>query len=56
MGRRASAMGMLCQAARSRNTAGYLDLLHTVDWTYPSGELYLIADNLASHTSGPIRD
>ncbi len=24
--------------------------------TYPHGDLYLVADNLASHGSGPIRD
>ena len=42
--------------ARSRNTTGYLDLLQTLDRTYPTGNLYLIADNLASHTSGPIRE
>ena len=46
----------LTQTARSRNTTGYLDLLQTLDRTYPSGDLYLIADNLASHTSGPIRE
>jgi hypothetical protein len=45
----------LTQTARSRNTTGYLDLLQTLDRTYPTGDLSLIADNLASHTSGPIR-
>ena len=46
----------LTQTARSRNTSGYLELLQTLDRAYPTGELYLIADNLASHTSGPIRE
>ncbi len=42
--------------APSRNTSGYLDLLRMLDQTYPQGDLYVIADNLASHSSGPIRD
>jgi DDE superfamily endonuclease len=46
----------LTQTARSRNTNGYLELLQTVDRTYPTGDLYLVADNLASHSSGPIRE
>ena len=46
---------VVTQTAPSRNTTGYLDLLETLDRTYPTGDLYLIADNLASHTSGPIR-
>jgi hypothetical protein len=46
----------LTQTARARNTSGYLELLQTLDRTYPMGDLYLIADNLASHTSGPIRE
>ena len=46
----------LTQTARSRNTTGYLELLQTVDRTYPTGALYVIADNLASHSSGPIRE
>lgn len=45
----------LTQTARSRNTSGYLEFLQTLDRTYPTGDLYLIADNLASHASGPIR-
>jgi hypothetical protein len=47
---------VLTQTAPSRNTAGYLALLHALDETFPRGDLYLIADNLASHLSGPIRD
>ena len=47
---------VLTQAAPARNTAGYLSLLQTLDHAYPHGDLYLIADNLSSHTSGPIRD
>jgi DDE superfamily endonuclease len=46
----------LTQTAPSRNTAGYLELLRTLDQTYPQGDLYLVADTLASHRSGPIRD
>jgi hypothetical protein len=42
--------------ARSRNTAGYLRLLNAVDAANPEGELYLIADNLSSHTSQPIQE
>jgi DDE superfamily endonuclease len=46
----------LTQTAPARNTAGYLALLRTLDQTYPHGDLYLVADNLASHLSGPIQD
>ena len=41
--------------ARSRNTAGYLDLLGRLDRANPTGDLHIIADNLSSHTSGPIQ-
>lgn len=41
--------------APSRNTAGYLRLLEAIDRTNPQGDLYLIMDNLSSHTSGPIQ-
>jgi hypothetical protein len=41
---------------RSRNTAGYLDLLKAVAQANPTGDLYLITDNLASHKSPPIQD
>ncbi len=44
------------QTARSRNTTSYLELLQTLERSYPTGDLYLIADNLARHTSGPIRE
>src|SRR5215813_5676519 len=47
---------VLTQTAPARNTAGYLALLRTLDQVYPQGDLYLIADNLSSHSSGPIRD
>jgi hypothetical protein len=43
----------LTQTALARNTTGYLAFLQTLDRTYSTGDLYLIADNLASHTSGP---
>jgi DDE superfamily endonuclease len=46
----------LTQTAPSRNTAGYLALLQALDYAHPQGDLYLVADNLASHSSGPIRD
>ena len=45
----------LTQTTVSRNTAGYLELLRAIDAANPTGELYLIADNLSSHTSAPIR-
>ena len=47
---------VLTQTAPARNTSGYLALLHTLDQAFPHGELYLITDNLSSHSSGPIRD
>ena len=45
----------LTQTAPARNTTGYLTLLQALDQAYPTGELYLIADNLSSHTSAPIQ-
>lgn len=47
---------VLTQTASARNTTGYLALLQALDQAYPQGDLYLVADNLASHTSGPIQD
>jgi transposase InsO family protein len=47
---------VLTQTAPSRNTTGYLALLTALDHAYPHGDLSLVADNLASHLSGPIRD
>jgi hypothetical protein len=47
---------VLTQIAPSRNTRGYLALLQALDHAYQHSDLYLIADNLASHSSGPIRD
>ena len=44
------------QTAPARNTAGYLALLSAIDRDNPEGDLYLITDNLSSHTSGPIRE
>lgn len=41
--------------APSRNTAGYLRLLDAIDEADPTGDLYLIADNLSSHKSAPIQ-
>jgi hypothetical protein len=40
----------------SRNTKGYLRLLQAVEKANPTGDLYLITDNLASHKSPPIRE
>ncbi len=39
---------------RSRNTAGYRQLLEAVAAANPEGDLHVIADNLASHKSPPI--
>ncbi len=41
---------------RSRNTAGYLQLLEAIAVANPTGELYLISDNLSSHKSPPIQE
>lgn len=46
----------LTQTAPSRTTAGSLTLLQALDQAHPQGNLYLITDTLASHSSGPIRD
>jgi len=40
---------------RSRNTAGYLELLEAIAAANPVGDLYLISDNLSSHKSPPIQ-
>lgn len=45
----------LTLTARSRNTAGYLELLQAVAEANPEGDLYLVTDNLASHKSPPIQ-
>jgi DDE superfamily endonuclease len=47
---------VLTQTAPARNTTGYLALLSAVAQANPTGDLYLIADNLSSHTSRPIQD
>ena len=41
---------------RSRNTAGYRQLLDALVAANPDGDLYLIADNLSSHKSPPIEE
>ena len=46
---------VLTQTASARNTTGSLELLKALDQAYPDGDLYVVADNLASHNSGPIR-
>lgn len=45
----------LTRTAPSRNTAGYQALLEAVAAANPRGDLYLIMDNLSSHTSAPIQ-
>jgi hypothetical protein len=45
----------LTRTGPSRNTLGYLDLLGRIDCANPLGDLYVIQDNLSSHTSGPIQ-
>lgn len=40
----------------ARNTAGFLRLLDIIDQDNPDGDLYIIADNLSSHFSGPVRE
>jgi hypothetical protein len=47
---------VLTQTASARNTTTYRTFLEIVDHAYPQGDLYLVADNLSSHLSGPIRD
>jgi hypothetical protein len=42
--------------APSRNTAGYRQLLEALDTANPTGSLYVITDNLASHKSPPIQE
>jgi hypothetical protein len=42
--------------APSRNTAGYRQLLAALDTANPTGPLYVITDNLASHKSPPIQE
>lgn len=46
----------LTQSSGSRNTVGYLRLLEAIDHDNPTGDLYLIADNLSSHKSPPIQE
>jgi len=43
------------RTARSRNTAGYRAVLAAIAAANPTGGLYLITDNLASHKSPPIQ-
>jgi len=45
----------LTLTAPSRNTQGYLRLLNAADQANPEGDVYLIMDNLSSHTSAPVR-
>ena len=40
--------------APARNTMGYLRLLAAVDQAHPTGDRYLVSDNLSSHSSAPI--
>jgi len=45
----------LTLTTRSRNTAGYLELLEAIAAANPVGDLDLISDNRSSHTSPPIQ-
>lgn len=42
--------------ARARTTVGYLALLTTIAAANPAGDVYLITDNLWSHTSRPVQE
>ena len=42
--------------ARSRNTAGYQRLLEAVERANPTGDIYVVADNLTSHASKALRE
>jgi len=46
----------LTLTATSHNTAGYWRLLDTIAAAIPTGGLYLISDNLASHKRPPIEE
>ena len=46
----------LMLTSRSRNTKGYLRLLERIEKAIPKGLIYLIADNLTIHKSGPVRE
>lgn len=46
----------LTRTGHSRNTAGYRDLLDAVATDNPTGELFVITDNLSSHKSPPIQE
>jgi transposase len=46
----------LTLTTRSRNTAGYLGLLEAIAVANPTGDLYLVSDNLSSPKSPPIQD
>jgi DDE superfamily endonuclease len=41
--------------APARNTASWLRLLQQIARTNPRGQIYVVADNLSSHTSSPVR-
>jgi hypothetical protein len=45
----------LTLTAPSRNTNGYRELLEAVKRANPTGDLYVVTDNLASHKSPPIQ-
>ncbi len=46
----------LTLTAPARNTVGYRHFLDAIAAANPAGDLYLIADNLASHKSPPIQE
>ena len=45
----------ITRCAASRNSKGYMALLTDVEATNPTGDIYVITDNLSSHTSAETR-
>jgi transposase len=43
------------RCSASRNSTGYIALLQDVEVENPSGDIYIITDNLSSHTSAQTR-
>jgi hypothetical protein len=48
--------GQTVTQTAAAGTTTYRAFLKTLDHAYPQGDLYLVADNLSSHSSGTIRD
>ncbi len=47
---------VLTLTAPARNPAGYLRLLEAITQANPTDDLFVVMDNLSSHTSGPVRE